>query len=65
MSKPIELQYTYKKLLAFTSQQKQAFETLEKYDVNVNNFIRIAVREKLQREWKSIKEKHERVKMPF
>ena len=65
MSKPIELQYTYKKLLSFTSQQKQAFETLEKYDVNVNNFIRIAVREKLQREWKVIKEKHERVKMPF
>ena len=42
--KPIDLQYTYKKLLGFTQQQKKAFET---------------------RDWKSIKEKKERVKIPF
>ena len=65
MSKPIELQYTYKKLLSFTNQQKQAFETLEKYNVNVNNFVRIAVREKLQREWKSIKESKPKDDCPF
>jgi hypothetical protein len=29
---------------------------LEEYDVNVNEFIRIAVREKIQKDWKGIKE---------
>lgn len=55
----------YKKVIGFTKQQKEAFETLEKYDVNVNQFIRQAVKEKLQRDWKGIKEKKERIKLPF
>ena len=55
----------YKKGIGFTKQQKEAFETLEKYDVNVNQFIRQAVKEKLQRDWKGIKEKKERIKLPF
>jgi hypothetical protein len=38
---------------------------LESYDVNVNQFIRQAVKEKLQRDWKGIKEKKERIKLPF
>ena len=37
----------YKKVIGFTKQQKEAFETLEKYDVNVNQFIRQAIKEKL------------------
>ena len=57
--------YTYKKLLSFTDQQKKAFEILEKYGVNINQFIRQAVKEKLQKDWKGIKEKKERVKLPF
>jgi len=56
---------TYKKLVSFTETQKQAFETLEKYNVNVNQFIRSAVKEKIKREWKTIKENKERVKLPF
>jgi hypothetical protein len=63
--KPIDIQLSYKKLISFTEKQKEAFIQLEKYDVNVNEFIRIAVREKIQRDWKMIKEKKERVKMPF
>lgn len=55
----------YKKVIGFTKQQKEAFETLEKYDVNVNQFIRQAVKEKLQRDWKGIKEKKETTKLPF
>lgn len=55
----------YKKVVGFTKQQKEAFEILEKYDVNVNKFIRQAVKEKLQRDWKGIKEKKERIKLPF
>ncbi len=55
----------YKKVIGFTKQQKDAFKTLEEYGVNVNQFIRAAVKEKLKRDWKSIKEKKELVKMPF
>lgn len=49
MPKPIDLQYTYKKLIGFTKTQKLAFEKLEKYDVNVSQFIRQAIKEKLKR----------------
>ncbi len=55
----------YKKLIGFTKQQQSAFETLEKYNVNVNNFVRIAVREKLSRDWKSIKESKSKDDCPF
>jgi hypothetical protein len=65
MSKPIEIQYVYKKQLSFNKQQKKAFEVLRQYDVNVNNFIRIAISEKLKRDWKSIKEKKEQIYLPF
>jgi hypothetical protein len=54
--KPIELQLTYKKVISFTEQQKKSLKKLEEYDVNVNEFIRIAVREKIQKDWKGIKE---------
>lgn len=63
--KPIELQYTYKKLIGFTNTQKLAFKKLEQYDVNVANFIRIAVKEKIAKDWKTIKEKKERINCPF
>lgn len=55
----------YKKVIGFTKQQKEAFETLESYNVNVNQFIRQAIKEKLQKEWKQIKEEKERIKLPF
>jgi hypothetical protein len=65
MPKPIEIQYSYKKQISFTQQQKKSLKTLENYGVNVNDFIRIAVREKLRRDWKSIKEEKERMRLPF
>lgn len=65
MPKPIELQYVYKKQLSFNKQQKKAFEVLKQYDVNINDFIRIAISEKLKRDWKSIKEKKEQIYLPF
>lgn len=37
-------QFVYKKVIGFTKQQQQAFETLEMYDVNVNQFIRQAIK---------------------
>lgn len=63
--KPIDLQYIYKKQIGFTETQKKAFEILEKYGVNVNQFIREAVKEKLKRDWKSIKEKNRNSICPF
>lgn len=50
MPKRIENQLTYKKLLSFTLKQKEAFEILETHKVNVNEFIRVAVREKISRD---------------
>jgi len=53
------------KSIRFNSTQMAAFEQLEKYDVNVTKFIRLAISEKIKRDWKGIKEKKERIKMPF
>ena len=56
---------SYKKVIGFTKQQQEAFKSLEEYGVNVNQFVRASVKEKLKRDWKSIKEKKERIKYPF
>ena len=48
-----------------TEKQTESLAILKQYDVNVSQFIRQAIKEKLQREWKTIKEKKERVKLPF
>jgi hypothetical protein len=55
----------YKKVIGFTKVQQEAFKTLESYGVNVNHFIRIAIKEKIQKDWKQIKERKEKIKMPF
>ncbi len=62
---PKELQYSYKKVIGFTNQQKKALQTLESYGINVNNFIRIAVADKIKAEWKSIKETKTKGFCPF
>ena len=38
---------------------------LQNYGVNINQFIRLAIKEKLQKDWKEIKEKKEKIKYPF
>ena len=55
----------YKKLIGFTETQQKAFETLEDYGVNVNKFIRLAVAEKIKKDWKTIKENKLKPKCPF
>ena len=57
--------FTHSKTIKFSAQQIEAFEQLEKYDVNVSKFIRLAISEKIKRDWKNIKEKKERVNCPF
>jgi len=48
-----------------SEKQAESLSILKQYNVNVSQFIRQAIKEKLQREWKTIKEKKERVKLPF
>ena len=56
--KPPENQYTYKKQIGFTETQRKSLEKLENYGVNVSQFIRQAVKEKINCDWKMIKEKN-------
>ena len=51
--------------IRFTEKQAERLQKLKDYDVNVSQFIRLAISEKIKRDWKSIKEKKERVKLPF
>ena len=50
-------QLTKSKTIRFTKQQINSLNILQNYGVNVNHFIRLAIKEKLQKDWKSIKEK--------
>jgi len=60
-----ELQYTYKKQIGFTEEQHKSLIIIESYIVNVNRFIRSAIKEKLKRDWPKIKAEKERFKYPF
>ena len=51
--------------IRFTEKQAESLQKLKDYDVNVSQFIRLAIAEKIKRDWKSIKEKKELVKLPF
>jgi hypothetical protein len=58
-------QLTKAKLIRFTESQMNSLAILQSYGVNVNHFIRQAIKEKLAKDWKSIKEKKERIYCPF
>lgn len=58
-------QYTEIQVVRLTSQQKQSLAILESKGVNVSQFIRLAIKEKIKKDWKSIKIKSERVYCPF
>lgn len=58
-------QLTKNKSFRISNIQEESLNVLKSYNVNVSKFIRSAIREKIQREWKSIKEKKERIKYPF
>ena len=57
--------YTVIHTIRFSKQQAESLQKLKDYDVNVSQFIRLAISEKIKRDWKQIKEKKERVKLPF
>ena len=48
-----------------SKKQKESLEVLKSYNVNTSQFIRQAIKEKLKREWKSIKEEKNKEYCPF
>ena len=58
-------QYTIRQVIMISEAQANSLEKLKKYDVNVSQFIRQAIKEKIQRDWKIIKDKKEKYKLPF
>ena len=57
--------YTVIHTIRFSKQQAESLQKLKDYDVNVSQFIRLAIAEKIKRDWKQIKEKKQLVKLPF
>ena len=57
--------YTVIHTIRFTKQQAESLQKLKDCDVNVSQFIRLAISEKIKRDWKQIKEEKQRVKLPF
>lgn len=46
--------YTEKQQLKVSKQQKKSLNTLRKYNVNISQFIKTAIKEKINRDWKEI-----------
>jgi len=59
------MQLTKSKTIRFSETQMNSLAILETYGVNVNQFVRIAVAEKIKKDWKTIKEKKEKIICPF
>ena len=57
--------YTVIHTIRFSKQQAESLKKLKDYDVNISQFIRLAIAEKIKRDWKQIKEEKQRVKTPF
>ncbi|HRG02044.1 MAG TPA: hypothetical protein PKZ75_13080 [Bacteroidia bacterium] len=58
-------QLTNIKSIRLSDIQIESLKKLEEYGVDISKFIRIAIKEKIKRDWKSIKEKKEKVAIPF
>ena len=52
----MSLQYNYKKVnritIGFNNIQFETLQKLKEYDVNLSQFVRLAIKEKLKRDWK-------------
>ena len=48
-----------------SEKQAKSLKILKSYNVNISQFIRQAIKEKLQRDWRQIKERKEIIKLPF
>ena len=59
------MQLSERKTLRFSKQQIESLEILKAYNVDVSAFIRQAIKEKIKRDWPSIKEAKNKEKLPF
>ena len=57
--------YTVIHTIRFSEKQAETLQKLKDYDVNISQFIRLAISEKIKRDCKQIKENKQRVKLPF
>ena len=53
-------QYTIRKEIMISEKQKETLSILSNYGINLSQFIRQAIKEKIKRDWKGIKLKKER-----
>jgi len=60
MAQRTEYQYKHRRVILTNNIQEETFKTMESYGVNISQFIRQAIKEKIDREWKNIKELHEK-----
>ena len=58
-------QYTESKTIKLTKQQANSLNVLKSYNVDISRFIRDAIAEKINRDWKIIKENRDNSKVPF
>ena len=63
MPKPIL--YTKVKVVKITETQEKTFKKLKSYNINVAQFIRDAIAEKIQREHKDLIPKNKKIYCPF
>lgn len=57
--------YTERQVVKISKKQAESLAVLKTYNINVSRFIRSAIKEKLQREWKQIKESKNKEYCPF
>lgn len=58
-------QFTEIKSIRFSKTQIKSLNKLESFNVNIGQFIRDAIKEKIQRDWKQIKEPKKKEFCPF
>ena len=54
--------YTVRQVVMISETQANSLSVLKKHNINVSQFIRQAIKEKIHREWKQIKQKESRIK---
>lgn len=56
---------TKRQVIMITETQANSLRVLKSYNVNVSQFIRQAIKEKIKRDWKAIKEEKDKDYCPF
>lgn len=59
------MKYTVRQTIMISETQANSLKILKLYKVNVSQFIRQAIKEKIKRDWKGIKEKEKSYYCPF